>query len=765
MPSIRNMPKWLAFLVPLTLSLALLSAVGCSSDDDDKVVQPPIESKETGVANITISRGALEPAFREDVRNYGVTTFYTTPPDFQITVAVKDPKSKLFINGQERNSGQVTSVALNREGDTTIPIQVIAEDGKNFNVVNVTTKTMPLNTRVYIYDAVAGNRLSGAKISLRDARTNELLAAGIDFPDSAQGTVFLGLDKNRRYNIYASRDDTGMACFADFDHAREADASGIATVALYSRRDWIKDLPKGAPIITEVLFGNVAASGQFADANWKNAVLDGANYFEEVRENMQWMAITAIAESQIGMTGNAGSINANFNAMPFQNTSLPPMTSYSNDTKIAPTNAWMYLNDPVVINGKRYFRTRLFFSLTAANAPLASGPGYLDIVVYDWANNRTEQKVYLNITSAPGTGTTAETDFSNTTAASWFTVQGLAYGMAQNDYGLYSTDDPPGPGDIALMAADTAGPLGDTVYTRLELDFVVGYRGWELYRSESVNGPWDASTKIRERKYTTPTGTYYFTTTDTDPALVGGATYYYRYRIYNNICEYWTNILTIPTLPSFNTSLVLPAHYAVVDTVWPTFSFKLSNPAILDMAYHPLFMNGATPRDDYGRFILYVRDKEGIEVLKARFEINYGLVVDGKPTIRINWPYGGAWLDISQKPDGTPVTPFVTIGDDGTITINTKLANDNFSDQFTMFALYPSESYEWNIFGDQGSAASNWSASDAYSMYFTKNLVGYQQPGVTIPASSYTRSYGSTQNEGSGAINGYFTLTISPSAN
>jgi hypothetical protein len=250
---------------------------------------------------------------------------------------------------------------------------------------------------------------------------------------------------------------------------------------------------------------------------------------------------------------------------------------------------------------------------------------------------------------------------------------------------------------------------------------------------------------------------------------VGGATYYYRYRIYNNICEYWTNILTIPTLPSFNTSLVLPAHYAVVDTVWPTFSFKLSNSAIFDMSHHPLHMNGATPRDDYGRFILYIRDKEGIEVLKAHFDINYGLQVGGKPTIRIQWPFSTSAtanrLDISQKPDGTPVTPFVTISDDGTVTINTKLANDNFGDQFTMFALYPSESYEWNIFGDQGSAAGNWSASDAYSMYFTKNLVGYQQPGVTIPAASYTRSYGSTQNEGSGAINGYFTLTISPSAN
>ena len=736
MPNMRNMPKWLAFLIPLTLSLALLSAAGCSSDDD-KVVERPKESQETGIANITISAGVLEPAFREDVRNYGVSTFYTATPDFRLTVTVNDPKSRLFIAGQERNSGQATTIALNPEGDTTIQISVQAEDGKNFNLVTLTAKVMPLNTTVCVYDSLGGNYLDGAKITLRDARTNELLASDIAFPFEAQGTVFLGLDKTRRYNIYARRDDTAMACFADFDPSRED------TVTLYSRKDWVKDLPASAPIVTDVAFASIP-SGSLANTVWKS-LPPGANQVSDIPANLYLLRVTAIAESDINMNEGRGAIMVNIDdtASPYQE-------------RVESGGYWEHANTPVIVNDKRYMMTDTVFSMSSV---MPMGEHFLDIVIYDWANNRTEQRVYLSVAN---TATTADRDFRAFTPY-WYAHRSWTAGISTNPYSTGPVDEYIAP--IALMAVnDPVGPYGDTIYVYYEFDFresapngatVNGFRGYELERATSDSGPWRV---VRKRAYTSPSSNYFVNGYDYSPELIGGATYYYRFRFYNNTgYSQYSDVHPITIMPSFNVNLVSPANQAQSNTLLPAFRFKVTNDALLDEE-----MVG------YGRFTLYVRNKIGQEVIKARFQVDYrALDEEGNPTITIQWPFlagnGGVWHNVYPfDENGEPILDeaFVWIEDDGIICIDTKLADENFGNRFTLADFEPGASYEWNIFGDQASAAGNWSSTPTYSMYFYK----LHAPNYRGVDTNYSYSYASTPLEGSGAVNGYFTLIMHPDA-
>ncbi|MDR1840533.1 MAG: hypothetical protein LBQ86_01230 [Holophagales bacterium] len=732
MLSIRFAHKWLAFLAPLTLSLAVLGALGCSGNDDKKTVSPssPPAASEVGIQSIKVNKGILYPPYSDDVRNYSVGPFYAEASDFSLTVTLKDARSRLTINGEEVQSGRAFPVSL-AEGSNSIRITVEGTDGKISNIASLSAKVMHRSTKVFVYDSVAGNYLANAKISVRDARTNELLDSNIDFPLSAQGSVFLGLEKNRRYNVYAERDDTAIGCFADFDPSRED------TVTLYCRKNPILDLPRSAPIIREIAF-SVQIPLNF------RPMPPGTNYYADTAANMYYLLVTVMAESSTIMTNNNGSVSVNIDDTPF--TLADHMVSYDL-SKIASAGFVTYNNTPVVFDGKQYFMTAAAFDLSAALSP---GEHYLHIAVYDYANSRTDQKLYFNVTSEPQG---ADADISNPSQARWYTVMARTYGMPLS---LYSEAD-----SEAIMATDQAAPVGDTMYAQFELDFVEGYRGWELQRAASHDGPWKT---VRKRNYATPSSAYYFNATDVSNDLERGTTYYYRFWIYNNISEYYTNILTIPFLPPFNVSLVSPDHGAISDTLYPTFSFRVSDTAVLDRKYA-----------DYGHFTLYIRNKIGAEILKARFEVDYRAIdAEGNPRITINWPYNGVWYyvyDFERDENGNPImtrplldTAFAWIEDDGTFVIDSKRASKLFGDSFTIFDLEPGVAYEWNIFGNQASAGSNWSSTDTDSMYFTKLLQPVQMPGVTVPTAAAARSLASNPAEGSGATNGYFTLIMHQSA-
>ncbi|MDR1841504.1 MAG: hypothetical protein LBQ86_06225 [Holophagales bacterium] len=705
MPSVRIAPKWLAFLISITLSLAALSAIGCSGDDDKSAAPPSVYSQETGIANITLSKGKLEPAFSDDVRNYGISPFYVTTSSLDITVALKDFKSRLTINGQERNSGQAATIALNRESDTAIQISVQAEDGNNFNVVTLTAKVMPLNTTVYVYDSVAGNPLNDAKLSIRDARTGELLASGIDFPASAQGTVFLGLDKNRRYNIYARRPDTAEACFSYFDPSWED------TVTLYSRRDWVIDLPASAPIIADIAFAARPPSGLIEDLEWMTLPFEECSRFSVSQDNTYYLKVTAIAENNIWMEVDRGAIMAAIDDL--------PQRAVNNMRYLG---ALYYGNTPVVVNGKRYMMTDAVF---VAADYIIPGDRILNIVVYDWANNRTEQRVYLDVT----TTSTIEDNDPAALTPTWVALNAHSYGISNDFYSAEPIEEDAAP---LALPEDPAGPMGDYIITQIAVSSGGAYRGFEVERATSPNGPWKL---VLKRTYNTLLASQ-LSQYDRSAELMGGATYYYRAKFFNTRgYSSYTDVRQITTLPSFNVNLVSPANHAVSETLYPTFRFRVTNPALLDANVV-----------DTGIFSIYARDKNGAEYVMTRFRINYYAPdEEGNPLMEVNYPLLSVnWIEANS---------FVWIEDDGIIAVDTKLAEEYFGDQFTIANFQPGVAYEWNIFGDRGSANPNWNTNEANMMTFYKN---YGATGFE----SFARSRSSIPGAGFGATNGYFTLIM-----
>jgi len=124
MPRTRNEPKWLAFTVPIWLSPALSGTMGCSSDAPVAVTQPPVYSREAGVANITVPRGVQEPAFNSSVGNYSALLHGLDTASVNVAVALKDTKAKLRINGLSSASGQAAAVSVNN-GVNAITITTI----------------------------------------------------------------------------------------------------------------------------------------------------------------------------------------------------------------------------------------------------------------------------------------------------------------------------------------------------------------------------------------------------------------------------------------------------------------------------------------------------------------------------------------------------------------------------------------------------------------------------------------------------------------
>ncbi|MDR1841885.1 MAG: hypothetical protein LBQ86_08195 [Holophagales bacterium] len=713
MPNIRYMPKWLAFLIPITLSFALLGALGCSSDDAKPAPPPIVYNQETGIANITISQGELMPAYNDDVRNYGVSTFYAPTSSLAVAVTLKDPKSRLFIGGQERNNGQVTPVTLNSSGDTTIPISVQAEDGNNFNVVTLTTKQMRPNTTVYVYDSIGGNLLDGdVRLSLRDAYTGELLASDIAFPVEAQGTVFLGLDKTRRYNIYARRADTAMACFADFDPSRED------TVTLYSRRDWGNSLPASAPIITDIAFTFFPNYTE-----WKS-MPPGENYIAETADNLQFIKITAMAESFLQYTQAGGvSFHVGVDNMPYAGQDVGHFVQVM--------DFWEGIgNISVIEDGKRYLMTSIYFYITNG---LPQGEHFIDIVIYDWANNRTEQRIYLDVTNSSSMTTV---DLSGS-KPDWYNQRATTYGVSYNLYSKETAD----PIENALMSLppDPVGPNGDTIRIYFDLNYLQqGYQGYELERSLNQNGPFQTAVR---RVFINPPSRFNITVYDASAELVGGVTYYYRLRTFNNNgYSQYSDVSAITPLPSFNVNLAFPANQAVINTLRPTFKFRVTNDALLnpEMA-------------DFCDFTLYVRNKSGADILKTRFEVDFtDIDEEGNPTVWFEYPYGSySFYAVAED-------PFVWIEDNGIIVIDTSLASkiDIDDEAIELGYFEPGVGYEWNIFGQDASSDAGWNNSDGSAMFFQK----------TWSLRKTSQSFSTIMDEGSGATNGYFTFIMHPNA-
>jgi len=715
MPNIKIAPKCFAFLVPTLLSLAFLTALGCGGSNN-KDAPPPARNQEAGIASIIVSKGWLTPAYSDDVKVYELSTVYDAAPNFTVTVTLKDPKASLTIDGRSATSGQPFLLNL-PEGNFTFQVAVKSEDGEIPNTISIATNRTQPNTTVYVYDYISGNPLDGAKLALRDATTNELLASDIDFPISAQGTVFLGLEKDRRYNIYARRHDTAEACFANFDPGRES------TVTLYSRKDYIKVFPASAPIITDVAFSFMPVPQEWQNAVWESVSL-GGNYVERSSDKLQLLRVTAMAESYLEVTqGGTRSILVGIDDMP---------TPHQSEIQASAVGD---LNKPVIINGRRYFETAYYYVLSDA---VAHGEHFLSMVVYDWANNRTEQRIYLNITNESAN---TNADISNEKPV-WSQHSTAVYGTSYSGYStgpIGSIND-----EVASLPPDPVGPYGDTIqvyfYLRVQTK---DYRWYEMERSTSPTGPFKVVGKqayVYIDPYSSGIRGY-----DSSAELVGGVTYYYRLKLYNNNSEsQYSEISAITIPPSFNVNLVSPANQGISNTLRPAFRFRVTNETLLD-----------SEMSDYGAFTLFVRNKIGTIAIRARFQVDFGAIdAEGNPMMLMEYPYG------SDRSYGVedPALAFAWIEDNGIFVIDTnRISRLSLGGQPLDIGYFePGMTYEWSVFGGDASANSNWNSDIAHAMYFVK--VQGTNPD------KWSQTYASSRDQGSGATNGYFTLIMHPAA-
>jgi hypothetical protein len=747
------MPKWLAFLIPITFSLAVLSAVGCSSDDDDKVIERPVYSQETGIANITISQGELIPAYSDDVRNYGVSQFYTAVSDFTVTVTLKDIKSRLTIEGRGATSGQAAAVALNGEGDTTIQIIVQAEDGKNFNPVSLTTKQLKPNTALYVLDGIGGAPVEGATITLKDAN-NRLLASNLPLSANRQGTAFLGLDPAQKYHIYAKGANSAEACFAYFDPSKEN------TAALYCLPGWAAPFVREAPVIERVSFSDNANP----TATWKD-MPSGENQITASHLEIPFIRVTAISRNPINYESGAGT--AGPYAFPIQ---VAMDGKAWEETRFI---TWWSHQDaaPVMLGGVRYFRTTYALPMpytyvsdgNITYAPLTTPDHWLDIVVYDQANNRTEQRLYLTLADA-GPSTESDTNIS-AMPPRLLIAQGQTYGISMN----LSEKNP-----IETQGVNPVDGYGVTCYNFLEFNLTDAYstnalavsdfpiiRGFEVYRSANNV----SFTKIDTIHYAAPnrgvygSGSHYeqrFTYMDLSPELAENVAYYYKIRAFNGNpagggYSPLGNSLGCKLLPAFVTQLTAPAHNSVVGKLWPTFRFRATNPGLFDANVSDMFFFSLCVKDVYDVY----------PVFSVPFAVDFAqLDEEGNPWI--GWgTYWGDYFDALYEDPTGELVPFALISDDGVITIE----GDNYmfreavmANYWNEYQLTPGRAYEWTIFGESGDYPrylADFTMTNSAFFYKTWVPAAGAPPG----AQSDAFSFGSTFDYGLGSPNGFFIFT------
>jgi hypothetical protein len=775
--------------MPLALPLVLL-CLGCPGDPE-----PSALSGEAGIADIQVSQGTLSPPFSRGVTDYVVNG--VAVDSLGITVTLVDGKARLTINGAAGASGQQTNVAL-REGPNTIQVLVTAEVG-NTAVTTLSVDRSSLNTSVAVVNGMGGVPLEDTLVTLADSRGN-VIAGDLPLPREKNGRPFLALDRSQKYNIYATGTAGAMSCLSNFDPSREDTATLIClrTNSTYYEYE--------APIIEEIAFAQTNSTG----ADWK-VMPNDERYVGPLAD------VAAVRVSILTRNLIAGSTSASSSAG--GTAPMRVMLDQTASPNLAPNQGTAGTligtrNDPTDIDGRRYYRSTYRATVPLMTASVFNKEHFLSVVTYDCNGNRTEQRVYMTITDSANNNA-GDADLSSVTPF-WRSAQGQTYVGGGDMPVAHSPGDAPG---YTASAMDPLGPLVSpgppdnfNGYQQALLEFYVpapgstanaSVRGYEVWRS--VDGDYDDGfVKIATVNYATPATGNPFTYADRSATLTAGEVYY-RIRAFNgnpanNGFSLFSPSIAAKVMPP---SATRPAasHQAVSDRLWPEFRIAATNPAMLDgeTADRFVFMvfvkeaNGPNPVmavpfrlffDESDR--LFDPDRQDLTYLPdsdPRNEHRYGFP-PGRPTVqyRSGFSYnastgaitGGTWLYASDHYVSTGQrVPFAYLDYDGSVVVNTyslecqkainnpiRSANGVSGDVFR-----PGYTYFWNIFGNQGGLywanggypANLTSNTNTNAAHFTK---GWNADNAT----PLGYSFGSHQQYGFGAPEGWFPVSIAPDA-
>jgi hypothetical protein len=732
-------------LLAAFFALLSLGAMACRGSGN---AGAPLGS-EAGIQSVTISRGALSPAYTMGVNDYGVSLL-AAAETMDVTAVLVDPNARLAINGEAAQDGVPHQVRLGT-GQTAIGISALAEDGATSNLVTLTVNVAEPNTKVWVLDSVGGTYPDGARLTLTDAH-GAVLEPDIDFPADKNGSMLLGLDPKGRYNIYAKAHGSAQACFANFDRSRED------TATLYCLPNWAAPFPAEAPTITDVYFSDQPNSG------WEK-LPSGTNALSATAAKMQYVKITARARSAI--------TEADWGPNPI-NIMLDSLAWYNNATPgVAVENA-----TPVGDGGQTYYQSTYRFMVPHLQNGPANKDHWLDMVVYDIANNRTEQRVYLTVTDSAASSLDPSLAQTSPKVAA---ALAQTYGISM-DIPAISPIDPYGAFYFTYLTFAVNSQTYDLQMTGYwdpymgidPLDMIdlsgidmPGVRGFDVWRSDGGSEFRHIDTlhyallydglqvlNIDMDNHWPPMVTVgqVFEYRDTSPDVTED-TMRYKFRAFNGNPANdgyapFTDAIGVKPLPPFTTKLMEPANGAIVGTTWPTFKFNITNPAIC----------GGGLADEFN-FTIMIKPTYYTDAINCmRYLVDFAdLDEDGSPRCYNIFDDGWSFRKTPATIDGTPNgQPYLWLEDDGAFVLSTD--NPEFKRTMPPFAgeMVPGLTYEWSIFGLNAWVSLTETMTDA--AHFRKDY--------PVPAgqTAIAYSFGSAPLYGLGSPNGFFVLTIDPEA-
>ncbi|GLH72894.1 hypothetical protein GETHLI_13960 [Geothrix limicola] len=655
---------------------ALVFALGCSGH---KSTPPPIPlSSNAFLSALTVqgANGDIAPAFAQGTFAYTLKTNYAAnPTPVTVKATLADATATMTVNGAALASNTPSAAIPMVVGSNTITVAVKAQDGKTTQTYTIACTINAQNTTVHVLDSTNGVPLKGTTLTVADAAGN-VLQTGI--PVGANGTTTLGLDGVSKYNLSAQAPGSAQSMFQGFDSTRETVAN------FYCHPLGMINFPAQAPQIT--------ALATSADGVTWNAL--SGNSLSDVLANMAALRVTAQGGCNIAATAWSGfGMGLNVDQ---------PAWAWNNNGPY-----WVEeVGTPVTSGSTTLYQSTMDLAIPLSNYA-ANTKHYVDLVVYDVANNRTEQKIYLNVTD--GAADTTQADLSALTPSK-VTVQLITHGLTRSIFATTPTDAPP-----TTYEPDIFFSLlnGSNVAQKIT--------GYEVYRSTSGT-LW---TKVATQLFEAPTTASSLVYTDNDPTLQLGTTYYYKVRGFNgnttNNGGYSQYSMPIAStfLPAFTAQLAAPATETISSSLAPKFTFSITNPALFDPAV-----------SDYFYFTLSVTEKTGTAASYAMY-------------CRYNFAAG--------RFETRPTSSSSTWSDASSI-LSIDATHANITIQAPMGYFQPGVSYQWTIFG----------TSTANACQFRKYTYPYNDP--TSTSYGVAIAMGSTYEHSYGAVNGYFTLTIDPNA-
>jgi hypothetical protein len=616
------------------------------------------------------------------------TLYATSDTAVGVIPQAESQTATVLVNAGQVPSGTTSAGQPLQVGTTAIALKVVAQEWDISQSYAIDVTRYPATTALWVFDGPGGMPVPAATLALSDSNGN-LLEGNI--PVDATGANGLGLPAGQ-YQLVASAPGSAVSAYLGLDPARDS------SVNLFVKPLAATTFVAAAPVIQSIAYSPDATT-------WTNV---SGNTISDTSANVAYIMVTALARSGI-MPASWGGFGIGMAAdqMPVNS---PNTGDYTYGAAYYTEQA-----TPVAYQGATWYRTTAIFANPIAN--LAAGdPHYLDLVVYDVANNRTEQKVDVAISDALAIA--SDPDLSSLAPSGGVAV-GNTFGVETGAFG------------VAASGSSATSFEIDLEFNVVNGQTVPGIRGFQVYRSTDQKAWTLIATNQAGALDPGSSGGYYYA--DVDPGLVAGTSYYYKVRAFsgnttnNGGYSAFSPVMQTALMGPFQDQLTSPATGSISQSLTPTLTFTETNPALWNASVA-----------DYYYFLVRIKDKTGPDEFVQPFRYNFS-------------------SSTFEVPDPVQANVWDTAASQG-LTVSASApaqAGVTISFQVPAGVLNAGTTCEWNVYGRINNLAEDtFRAADFRKNYYdsNNNLIG-----VALSNGSYfSNSFGAT--------NGFFTLIVSPTA-